>query len=99
MAHTKDLRQSSLDFCKFKRLIVNKADAIQSDVEVFRDPPYGSRLGSPVNLRIQEVFFQIQFTQQGECRFWVIAAGDGVQNAAGIERVDDFPNTVAQTHV
>lgn len=29
----------------------------------------------------------------------MIAAGDGVQNAASIERMDDFPNTVAQTHI
>src|SRR4029077_14078059 len=92
MVHTKDLRQCSLDLRTFKSLIVNKADAIHGDVEAFSDRPYGSRLGSPVNLRIQEIFFQIQFTEPGKRRFSMIAAGDGVQNAASIQRVDDFPN-------
>ena len=96
MVHTKDLRQCRLDFRKFERLIVNKADAIETDVEAFGDGLYGSRLGSPVDLRIEEVFFHIEFTQPGERRLCMIAAGDGVQNAASIKRVDDFLNAVAQ---
>ena len=79
-----------------ERLVVDEGDGVEADVDVLGDLGHGAGLRIPVDLRIEEVLGEAELLELGHRQVVVVAAGDRVQDAALVERLEDLDHVRAE---